>query len=408
LDDTSRVRGEFLRQTTLSRENIFPLTVAFLTVAINYGTRGSFGLFLKPFAEEFAASRASISSILSITMLTYGSLAFFTGYLIDRFGAKVVLLVGGALAAGSFLISSMAGSLLQVTFSFGIMFGAATCFLSQITALSLLLKLPSGGNSLALGLVGSGPGIGSLCLSPSIGAMIARLSWRSAMEGISWLFVCYLLLPLLLLRQNGNRKRAFLQKEMSKSSTKTLWQGRNLPLLFVSFLLMSTAVYGVLSQEVAYATDQGMSLTEAAWALGLVTGIGVIASPLLGWISERIQSKKKLGAWILGLATLGILLIYVAKSGILLALGSIVVGTAYASYVPIFPSITRALFGQEFFGRAWGLICMGGSIGAALGSWLGGYLHDLRGNYELVWLVMALSFLAASVILLMVDETTIE
>jgi MFS family permease len=392
----------------LSRENLFPLIVAFLTVAINYGTRGSFGLFLKPFEGEFGASRATISSILSITMLTFGSLAFFTGYLIDRFGAKVVLVVGGALAAGSFMISSKAISLFQVTLSFGLIFGAATCFLSQITALSLLAKLPSGGNPLALGLVGSGPGIGSLFLSPSIGAMIACLNWRSAMEGIGWLFVCYLLLPLLLLRQNGSRKSAFLQKGMSKSSTKTLWQGRNMPLLFISFLLMSTAVYGVLSQEVAYATDQGMSLTEAAWALGFVTGIGVIASPLTGWISERIQSKKKLGAGILAFATVGILLIFIAKSGIVLALGSMVVGTAYASYVPIFPPITRALFGEDFFGRAWGLICMGGSIGAALGSWLGGYLHDLRGNYDSVWLVMALSFLAASVTLLLVDTARVE
>ena len=392
----------------MSRENLIPLIVAFLTVAINYGTRGSFGLFLKPFEGEFGASRATISSILSITMLTFGSLAFFTGYLIDRFGAKVVLVVGGALAAGSFMISSKATSLPQVTLSFGLIFGAATCFLSQITALSLLAKLPSGGNPLALGLVGSGPGIGSLFLSPSIGAMIARLNWRSAMEGIGWLFVCYLLLPLLLLRQNGNRKSAFLQKEMSKSSTKTLWQGRNLPLLFICFLFMSTAVYGVLSQEVAYATDQGMSLTEAAWALGFVSGIGVIASPLIGWISQRIQSKKKLGAAILAFATVGILLIFVAKSGIVLALGSMVVGTAYASYVPIFPSITRALFGEEFFGRAWGLICMGGSTGAALGSWLGGYLHDLRGNYEGVWLVMALSFLAAAITLLLVDTARIE
>ena len=171
---------------------------------------------------------------------------------------------------------------------------------------------------------------------------------------------------------------------------------------------MSTAVYGVLSQEVAYATDQGMSLTEAAWALGFVSGIGVIASPLIGWISQRIQSKKKLGAAILAFATVGILLIFVAKSGIVLALGSMVVGTAYASYVPIFPSITRALFGEEFFGRAWGLICMGGSTGAALGSWLGGYLHDLRGNYEGVWLVMALSFLAAAITLLLVDTARIE
>jgi MFS family permease len=171
---------------------------------------------------------------------------------------------------------------------------------------------------------------------------------------------------------------------------------------------MCVAIYGVLSQEAAYATDQGMSLTEAAWALGLISGIGIIASPGLGWVSDQVRSKKKLGALILVMAVVGIFFIFIARSGLVLALGSIIVGTAYSSYVPILPSITRTLCGRDFFGRVWGLISMGGSIGAALGSWLGGYLHDRYGNYNLFWLVLALCFLAASVALLSVDTERME
>jgi len=381
--------------------------LAFFTLAINYGTRSTFGLFLKPLGEEFAASRAAVSFILSIIMITYGMLAFFTGYLVDRFGARVVLLMGGAFAAIAYMISCSATGLLQITISLGIIFGAATCFLSQITALSLLAKLPSGGNSLALGFVGTAPAIGSLILTPLIAVMITYASWRSAMESLGILFLAYLLLPLLLLSRDGEKRNA-RPKEAERSSGKKIWQGRNLHLLFFSFLLMSLAIYGVLSQEVAYATDKGISLREAAWALGFVTGSGVISSPLLGWIADRIQSKKKLGAWVFALATGGIFFIFMARSGFVLTLGSIIVGLAYASYVPIFPAITRALFGNDFFGRAWGFICMGGSIGAAIGSWLGGYLHDLRGDYEMVWAVMALSFLAASASLFLVDTAAME
>lgn len=181
-----------------------------------------------------------------------------------------------------------------MTISLGILFGAATCFLSQITALSLFVKFPSGGNSLALGFVGTAPAIGSLLLSPFMAAMITYGSWRSAMEILGGLFLVYLLLPLLLLRQE-NGKRSTRQREWVKSSGKGLWPGKKLYLLFSSFHLMSLAIYGVLSQEVAYATDQGISLTEAAWALGFVTGIGVLSSPLLGWIADRIQSKKSWG-----------------------------------------------------------------------------------------------------------------
>lgn len=196
----------------MESRNLVPIVVGFLTLAANYGSRSSFGIFLKPFEAEFGVSRGAVSSILSITMLTYAALAFFTGYLGDRFGAKIVLLIGACLAAISCLTSSMASSLIQVTLSYGIIFGAATCFLSQITALNLLVKLPSGVNSFSLGLVGSGPAIGSLFLAPSIGALVAYHGWRSAMQAIGWLFLGYLLLTLLLLRKNGYQKIQARQK----------------------------------------------------------------------------------------------------------------------------------------------------------------------------------------------------
>ncbi len=105
--------------------NLVPITVGFLALALNYGTRSSFGIFLPPFEAEFGVSRGAISSILSITMLTYATLAFFTGYLVDRFGAKIVLLIGACLAAISCMISGWASSLIQVTLSYGLIFGAA-------------------------------------------------------------------------------------------------------------------------------------------------------------------------------------------------------------------------------------------------------------------------------------------
>jgi len=114
-----------LRSILFHRENLVTIALAFLTLAMNYGTRSTFGLFLKPLGEEFAASRAAVSFILSTTMITYGTLAFFTGYLVDRFGAKIVLLIGACLTAISCMISGWASSLIQVTLSYGLIFGAA-------------------------------------------------------------------------------------------------------------------------------------------------------------------------------------------------------------------------------------------------------------------------------------------
>ena len=335
-------------------------------------------------------------------MLTYGGMAFLTGYLNDRFGAKVVLLLGASLAGTAFAISIVAKSPFQLMISFGVMFGVATCFLSQITALCLLVKLPSQVSSTVFGVVGSGPAVGSLILAPSVGKIINIAGWRPAMGFIAGLFLCYFILTCLLLRKSENDSGSSEPTTYVRSLSMMV-EWTNLAFLFLSFLLLSLGIYGVLSQEVAYATDQGIPLTKAALALGLISGMAIAVSPFVGWVSDRVPDLRKLGGLILCLGIFGPVLISVANSSLILIFGSIMVGTVYGCYIPIFPPITRNLVGADLFGRAWGLISMGGSLGAALGSWLGGFIYDLTGGYDLLWLVVGLCFFLASLFLLMVN-----
>jgi len=381
--------------------------VAFFTLALNYGSRGTFGLFLKPLGSEFGASRGTVSSILSTNMIVYGCVAFFTGYLNDRLGPRIVLLLGGGLSAVSFLISAASSSLFQLTLSFGLMFGVATCMLSQITAVSLLMKLPGGTNSLAIGFVGSGPGIGNVLLVPTIAAILTRTHWSLAMNVMGSLFLMYILAPLFFLHKMAVKRK--MDKDGSSfQKTSMLLKNHNILLMFCSFFLMCLGVYGVLSQEAAYATDLGFSLSEAAWALCLINGTGVIFSPLIGWISDRSENKKRFGAILLLMGVAGVFLIFIAETWVSLAIGSALVGVSYCSYMPIFPSIIRTLVGKDFFGRVWGFISMGGSIGAAMGCGIGGYIYDLCENYNLLWLIIAICFLASSMSLALVKPNDLK
>ena len=130
--------------------------------------------------------------------------------------------------------------------------------------------------------------------------------------------------------------------------------------------------------------------------------------PVIGWISDRFTNRKRLGAILILIGVVGVLLIFIAEKWIVLALGSALVGVSYGSYMPIFPSITKAVVGTEVFGRVWGFISMGGSLGAAIGCGIGGYIYDLFGNYNLLWFIIAVCFLAASVSLLLVNADGLE
>lgn len=394
-------------QTKLRITALLFVLVAFLTLAINYGSRGAFGLFLKPLGSEFGASRGTVSSILSINMIVYACVAFFTGYLNDRLGPRIVLLMGGGLAGVSFLISAASSTLFQMTLSYGMMYGVATCMLSQITAVSLLMKSPNETSSLAVGILGSGPGIGNITLVPIIAAILTRSNWSLAMNVMGMLFLLYILAPLFFLRKTD--KRSHLDRAgLSFQDTKVLLKKPNILLMFCSFFLMCVGIYGVLSQEAAYATDRGFSLAEAGWALGLINGAGVVFSPIIGGLSDRVASRKRFGAILILMGIAGIFFIFIAGTWAFLALGSIFVGICYCSYMPIFPSIVRSHVGKDFFGRVWGFISMGGSIGAAIGCGIGGFVYDLWGNYSLLWLFIAICFLLASICLALVGPKDLE
>ena len=77
---------------------------AFLILAINYGARYSFGVFVKPMAEQHHWSRSVISAGMSVMVLAYGIGGIFAGRLADRIAPRWMITAGAVLmAAGLFL-----------------------------------------------------------------------------------------------------------------------------------------------------------------------------------------------------------------------------------------------------------------------------------------------------------------
>jgi MFS family permease len=103
--------------TFLSRFNIYygwrVVAVGFVLLLLMFGLRFSFGLYIKPMAESFSASRASISGSQSLYMVIYSLLALIAGRFADKYGPKRVL-IGGSLFMGvGMLLASGIASLWQ-------------------------------------------------------------------------------------------------------------------------------------------------------------------------------------------------------------------------------------------------------------------------------------------------------
>lgn len=382
--------------------------VGMATLGINYGTRNTFGLFLRPLAEDFGASRGLISLILAINFLLYGTVIFGVGWLIDRFGPRVVMVWGMVIGALAWWAASLASSPIFMLLTFGVVFGLATAMLSQVTCASLVSKyVPQRAGSI-LGFIGMGPGVGNFIFIPILSSLIVFFSWRWAMAMVGMLFLASLLLPALALR--GLQPVAVGNLSESRGMN-ALWdclpliRQKSFALLFASFLSLALGAYLYITQVAACAEDRGLGPATAAMALGTLSGTGVLISPLVGWATTRLGSYKLVGITIFLLAVAGMVVIRYANSPTYVFVSSVLVGIGYGGYVPVLPALAMRLYPRALFGRVWGLITVGGCLGAALGSWAGGLIFDLAGDYDWAWWLAAVAFGLAAATLLLIRES---
>jgi MFS family permease len=147
---------------------------------LGIGTMMSLGIFLQPMSAATGWSRTSISTAALLNFLCMGVASFFWGALSDRFGTRAVVLCGGVLLGLGLVAASQATTVGQFQILFGGIIGvAAGSFYAPLTATAT--RWFTVHRSLAVALVSSGMGIGSMTVSPLARWIITNYDWRTAM-----------------------------------------------------------------------------------------------------------------------------------------------------------------------------------------------------------------------------------
>ncbi|HSR12495.1 MAG TPA: MFS transporter, partial [Thermodesulfobacteriota bacterium] len=170
--------GAFDRKIRLSYPWRF-VAVGFIVIFLMFGTRFSFGLYIKALADNFGASRASISFSQSLYMITYAVVALMAGSIADRIGPKRVLIVGAFFLAGGILLGGSINSVWQYYFSYGVIaaIGSGALYVPVVGAVS---KLFTRRRNLALALAASGAGIGQYVIPPLMETIIESHGWQAS------------------------------------------------------------------------------------------------------------------------------------------------------------------------------------------------------------------------------------
>ena len=363
--------------------------VGALMTCVAIGAMFSLAVFLEPMSTATGWSRAGISSAMTLNFLVMGLGAFGWGAASDRFGTRIVVLIGAALLGLALVLASGATSLIQFQLTYGLLVGlAASAFFAPMVAAATAWFEQN--RSLAVSLVSAGMGVAPMTISPFARWLITTFDWRTAMLTIGVLAWTLLLPAALLVRRPSKLAAApgvgagpgFTPDTVGMSAAQALRSPQFL-VLGLTFFACCAAHSGPIFHMVSYAIFCGVAPMAAVSVYSLEGLAGLGGRLLLGLLGDRFGAKPVLIAGLLVQSLAIGSYVFVSRLGEFYAL-AVIFGTAYGGVMPLYAVLARQYFGQHIMGTVFGAATMLSSIGMAFGPLAGGWIFDTFDAYS--WL----------------------
>lgn len=373
----------------------FLAMILVLTFALNTVGRGvteTFAVFLLSVQDGLGVTRSEITATYSIYMLANGFSAPFAGQLIDRLGARVTYGVGLVALGTGYLGAAYATDILHYYVCVGLLGGIGAASLGMATASSLLSRWFVNRIGSVMSLPYAAVGAGMLVLPPFTQLLIQWYGWRESHRLIGIGVLC--LLPFVMLLPLGRITRGSqtwrdMRARQSGDANRNPWPLKNAVRtsafwgLFGAYCATSVSAYAVLPQSVAFLVESGFSPLLAASAFGMMGILSTLGIVAIGWMSDRFG---RLGTVTLSyiVTILGVLcLISIAHWPLLILMYGFVLlfGLMQGARGPILVALVSVLYPGGAVGSIFGAISMGLGVGAGIGSFASGLLHEWTGGY---------------------------
>ena len=381
------------------------MAAAFL-VMVTLGIRQSFGLFLLPVTEALGTGREVFSLALALQNLLWGIASPFAGALADKFGAGRVAAIGTLLYAGGLVVMASFVSpsgLMMGQLMIGIGLGSAGV---SIALGAVARAVAPEKRSLALGMVTSIGSFGQFAVLPVTQIFIDGYGWQVSLLLLSGLSASMLASCLLMARDEKVRevRTADIANITMNGMLKTALSSTDYLLLTVGFFVCGIQVVFIATHLPTYLQDAGIGPEIASWALGLVGLFNIIGSLLAGWLGSFV-SKAKLLAWLYLMRSVIIIgFLILPPSPMTALLFGAAMGLLWLGTIPLTSGLIVVFFGPAFLSMLYGVTFFSHQIGSFLGAWLGGWIYDNLGSYDLMWWIIIGSGVFAFIINLMIDE----
>ena len=390
----------------------FIIGLSFLAYLAASAVRSAPSVLIHPLEKEFGWGRTAISSAASLNLLTYGLMAPVGGWLLDRFGARRVVI--GCLAAIAVGVTGtvFVRELWQFILLWGVVLGIATGVTPALSA-SVASRWFIARRGLALGILTNANATGPVIFLPILMALIVTHGWRPAMMLI--VGTALLLLPAIWfwlrdypyevgLEPYTDSKTTLEQRQQARSAPRSLsfaatvdvFKTATFWLLSGTFFICGMTSNGLVGTHmIPYAIERGIPEVAAATAVGIMGVASFIGTTFAGWLCDRVDPRKVLSAAYLFRGLSLFVLPYVTESFGLFVF-AVLYGLDWFATGPSTVAIIARSFGQDRVGVLFGLVFVSHQVGSAIAALGAGWIYSNLGEYHYAFLSGAVMGLLAA------------
>lgn len=386
------------------RTPIVILVCGTVVLLLSFGIRTSFGLFLNPITGDLGWGREIFAGAIAIQILLWGLAQPLAGAVADRYGAGRVVAACGVMYALGIALMARAEAPLDFVLGTGLLVGLGLTGTGFPIVLAVIGRsVDSRRRSLFLGLAAAGGSSGQLFMVPLGQAFLDAYGWVTALGLLAALSFAMVPLAAALAGPPGGDARLEARQSFAEAIREAGGHG-GYWFLTAGFFVCGFHVMFIATHLPAFIVDHGAAASLGAWALALI-GLGnIFGSSISGILGGRVSKRYLLsGLYLARAAVIGIFVL-VPLSDTSILVFSMAMGVLWLSTVPLTSGLVAQIFGVRYMATLFGFVFLGHQIGGFLGAWLGGYVFDATGSYEIVWWVAVALGVAASILHMPINE----
>ena len=368
------------------------------------------GFFLTPISEEFGYGREVFAFSLALQNLCWGLFQPVAGAFSDKFGTFKTLVLGSLVYAAGLYFTSVAESAFDLHIAAGMLIGMGVAGTGLGVVLPAMARMVSADKrAMVLGLGTAAGSAGQFLVIPAAQELISSFGWQFTMLLLAIGALTMVALAIPFSKDKGGPKSTatgddlgFREAIVEATTNVHYW------LLIAGFFVCGFQLAFISVHMPSYLADKGFDSQVAVICLALIGLFNIFGCLLFGSWSGKYSKKNLLGLiYLFSAIAIAAFMIY-PLSLTSVYLFAIVTGFLWLATVPATSGIVAQMFGLKYMGTLFGIVFLNHQLGSFVGVWLGGYLFDETGSYDIVWWSADVIALVTDILNIFIDERPVS